>query len=104
MDEVESFNINLLFDDGVVTVNVVPPDNLTEEGFTIWCDGVNSGITAYLQLTQKDRNFKKSKPPHKHLFKFVEASEDNTILYFYCIRCNDMGQVNRVTLNKELLE
>ena len=105
MGEVESFDVNLLFDDGVVTINVAPPENLTEEGFGIWCDGVNSGITAYLRVTQKNRNFINKRNPsvHKHYFKFVEPSDDDTILYFYCVRCSDLESVNRAALKKELL-
>lgn len=91
----KKYVINLLFDDGILPVTVSPPENLREEEFAVWAVGVDSGIAGYLGATQTDRNFKKQKEKHKHSFKFVEPSEDNEFLYFYCMKCDDICTVKR---------
>lgn len=101
------FTIDLLFDDGVVHIEVNVPDNLSDAGFDLWSSGVTSGIAGYIGVTHSDHNFKKPQvrvdKKHKHRFKFVEPSEDNKLLYFYCEDCNDMCDVKRERFNKELL-
>ena len=100
------FTIDLLFDDGVVHIEVNVPDNLSDNDFDLWSAGVSSGVAGYIAVTQTDHNFKKPQiaKRHKHSFKFIEPSEDDTILNFYCEDCNDMGRVNRQAFNKELLK
>jgi hypothetical protein len=97
------FVLDLLFDDGVVHIEVEPPHEFSEPDFDKWSLGVTNGIAAYIRVTQEDHNFKKSPPKHKHRFKFIEPSDSNLILYFYCTRCQDQGQVTRAKLREELL-
>ena len=96
--------VDLLFDDGVVHLVVEPPDDLIDSEFDLWSIGVSAGINRYLAVTQKDHNYKKAPIKHKHSFKFIEPSELNDILWFACIKCDSLGQINRVVFTKELLD
>lgn len=106
----KQFVVNLLFDDGVITVTVDPPEILAENDFEAWCLGVDNGISAYLTHTQEDRNFKRVKPlrkeplKHKHNFKFVEPSQDNILLWFACTTCSELGFASREALSNTLLK
>lgn len=105
------FYIDLLFNDGLVHVEVKTPIEAdTDHNFNLWANGVHAGIAAYLRETQTDFNFNKpdvkvKEVEHKHRFLFNEVSEDNESLWFYCTktRCQNLIKVSRVELYKQLL-
>lgn len=84
------FVVNLLFDDGILTVSVAPDIPLSEDDFDVWSNGVEKGIAAYIALTKKSNNLHEKPSDHEHNYKYVEPSEDGKQHWFYCVVCEEL--------------